>query len=105
MRISNRGETEGFRLSGRAFGVTVGLIWAMFLSGGRSFGQARETLSFAVSGDSRNCGDIVMPGIAAGVRSDHAKFYWHLGDFRANYDFDQDLLSAAEYRRKHLAIA
>jgi hypothetical protein len=46
-----------------------------------------------------------MPGIAAGVRADHAKFYWHLGDFRANYDFDQDLLSAPEYRGKHLAIA
>jgi len=46
-----------------------------------------------------------MPGIAAGVRTDAAKFYWHLGDFRANYDFDQDLLAAPEYRDKHLAIA
>ena len=46
-----------------------------------------------------------MPGIAAGVRTDGAKFYWHLGDFRANYDFDQDLLAAPEYRDKHLAIA
>jgi hypothetical protein len=46
-----------------------------------------------------------MPAIAAGVHADHAKFYWHLGDFRANYDFDQDLLSAPEYRSKHLAIA
>jgi hypothetical protein len=46
-----------------------------------------------------------MPGIAAGVRADKAQFYWHLGDYRANYDFDQDLLSAPEYRDKHLAIA
>ena len=46
-----------------------------------------------------------MPGIAAGARTDSAKFYWHLGDFRANYDFDQDLLAAPEYRDKHLAIA
>ena len=46
-----------------------------------------------------------MPGIAAGVRTDGANFYWHLRDFRANYDFDQDLLGAPEYRDKHLAIA
>jgi hypothetical protein len=42
---------------------------------------------FAVSGDSRNCGDIAMPAIAAGVRKDGAQFYWHLGDYRAIYDF------------------
>lgn len=45
---------------------------------------------FAVSGDSRNCGDVVMPSIAAGARADHAEFYWHLGDLRAIYDFDED---------------
>ncbi len=47
---------------------------------------------FAVSGDSRNCGDIVMPAIAAGVLKDGAKFYWHLGDYRAIYDFDEDMV-------------
>jgi hypothetical protein len=45
---------------------------------------------FAVSGDSRNCGDVVMPAIAAGVRANQADFYWHLGDLRAIYDFDED---------------
>jgi len=39
-----------------------------------------------------------MPGIAEGVRADKAQFYWHLGDYRANYDFDQDLLASSEYR-------
>lgn len=53
------------------------------------------TWKFAVSGDSRNCGDIVMPAIAAGVRADGAAFYWHLGDYRAIYNFDED------YRRTH----
>jgi hypothetical protein len=48
--------------------------------------------SFAVSGDSRNCGDIVMPAIAQGVRRDGAAFYWHLGDYRAIYTFDEDYL-------------
>jgi hypothetical protein len=48
------------------------------------------TWRFAVSGDSRNCGDIVMPAIAQGVRQDGASFYWHLGDYRAIYMFDED---------------
>ena len=50
---------------------------------------------FAVSGDSRNCGDIVMPAIAQGVRQSGAEFYWHLGDFRAIYTFDEDLVPPA----------
>jgi len=54
-----------------------------------------KTWSFAVSGDSRNCGDVVMPAIAKKAREDGASFYWHLGDFRAIYDFDQD------YRQTH----
>jgi calcineurin-like phosphoesterase family protein len=67
--------------------------------------QSRDTWSFAVSGDSRNCGDVVMPAIADGAHADGVKFYWHLGDFRANYDFDQDLLAAPEYRGKHPSIS
>lgn len=52
--------------------------------------QDEGSWTFAFSGDSRNCGDIVMPAIAERVKREHAKFYWHLGDFRAIYDFDQD---------------
>ena len=47
---------------------------------------------FAVSGDSRNCGDIVMPAIAQSVIQNGASFYWHLGDYRAIYTFDEDYL-------------
>lgn len=52
--------------------------------------QSEDGWHFAVSGDSRNCGDVVMPAIAQKVKQDGAAFYWHLGDFRAIYDFDQD---------------
>jgi hypothetical protein len=45
---------------------------------------------FAVSGDSRNCGDVIMPAIAHSVLAQHASFYWHLGDFRAIYRLDED---------------
>src|SRR5581483_7926364 len=33
----------------------------------------------------------VMPGIAAKAAGDGAAFYWHLGDFRAIYNFDEDI--------------
>ncbi len=54
-------------------------------------GAATGAWSFAYAGDSRNCGDVVMPAIAAGALRDHASFYWHLGDYRANTNIDQDI--------------
>jgi len=60
--------------------------------------QQNKTWSFAVSGDSRNCGDVVMPAIAAGVKAHNADFYWHLGDFRALYAMDEDYASEPEHQ-------
>ncbi len=54
--------------------------------------------TFAVSGDSRNCGNIVMPAIAAGARRDGASFYWHLGDLRAIYKVDEDFAAERRFR-------
>src|ERR671921_1702764 len=51
---------------------------------------------FAVSGDSRDCGDLIMPKIARDVESRRAQtpaeFYWHLGDLRGMYRIDCDML-------------
>jgi hypothetical protein len=55
-----------------------------------------DSWKFAVSGDSRNCGDIVMPAIAVAVHKSGAAFYWHLGDFRAIYKFDEDMSPPSE---------
>jgi hypothetical protein len=49
------------------------------------------TWRFAVSGDSRNCGDVVMPAIAKSVLEQNVEFYWHLGDFRLGYAIDEDM--------------
>jgi len=61
---------------------------------------------FAVSGDSRNCGDVVMPAIASSVLEHNVDFYWHLGDFRKMSDIDEDVairygsqLNMDDYRR------
>src|ERR1700758_3143085 len=63
------------------------------------------TWNFAVSGDSRNCGDVVMPAIAAGAWKNNASFYWHLGDFRKNSDFDEDIQHQPEHLAKPLSIS
>ena len=51
------------------------------------------TWTFAVSGDSRDCGDFVVPAIATKVKAEKDLFYWHLGDFRNIKKQDQDLVS------------
>ncbi len=75
------------------FGIlTLSLILCATASSGAQETPSSASWKFAVSGDSRNCGDIVMPAIAEGVRRDGASFYWHLGDYRAIYTFDEDYL-------------
>src|SRR4051812_45401559 len=58
-----------------------------------------ESWTFAVSGDSRNCGNVVMPAIASAVKKNGDAFYWHLGDYRAIYKFDEDYLAESSIRR------
>ncbi|HTS49892.1 MAG TPA: hypothetical protein VMH05_18215 [Bryobacteraceae bacterium] len=68
------------------------IVWLLCLP---MLAQDAGSFKFAVSGDSRNCGDVVMPAIASGARRDGAEFYWHLGDFRAIYMFDEDIVPPA----------
>jgi Calcineurin-like phosphoesterase len=70
----------------------------------QSKGSSDVVLRFAVSGDSRNCGDVVMPGITAQVLADHATFYWHLGDFRAIYAIDEDIRHQPEHLDKPMTM-
>jgi len=67
--------------------------------------QAQQSWQFAVAGDSRNCGDVVMPAIANSAEAAHAEFYWHLGDLRWITDFDQDIRAAAEVRHEKISIS
>ncbi len=63
---------------------------ALLLAGIASGAEPGSAWKFAVSGDSRNCGDVVMPSIAADAREMDAAFYWHLGDLRAISHVDED---------------
>jgi len=73
------------------FALTVATAHSQSASENREKKVSDQMWRFAVSGNSRNCGDVVMPAIAKKARKDDASFYWHLGDFRAIYDLDQDL--------------
>jgi len=70
--------------------VTLVLATMMAAPSAKPRKPAPAAWHFAVSGDSRNCGDVVMPSIAADAHANNATFYWHLGDLRAIYDFDED---------------
>lgn len=76
---------------------TTAWLLSLFAIGWACIGQTppKPVWKFAVSGDSRNCGDVVMPAIAAGVAKAGAEFYWHLGDFRAIYAVDEDIVPRA----------
>lgn len=59
---------------------------------------------FIVSGDSRNCGDVVMPAIAAqSMERYQPSFYWHLGDLRAIYKVDEDMAAGAQKEGQYLS--
>jgi hypothetical protein len=58
---------------------------------------------FIVSGDSRNCGDVVMPAISAHSAQFAPNFYWHLGDLRAIYKIDEDMAFEAANHGQVLA--
>jgi hypothetical protein len=87
---------------------TIKLAALMVLLGSTALAQAprhqqnASDWKFAVSGDSRNCGDVVMPSIAASAVKNKAAFYWHLGDLRAIYGIDEDYQNSPEHRGKVL---
>jgi hypothetical protein len=66
--------------------------------------KSKARWTFAVSGDSRNCGDVVMPAIAADARQSRAAFYWHLGDFRKIVGVDEDIAHESERRMDPLTL-
>jgi len=67
--------------------------------------DSAETWTFAVSGDSRNCGNVVMPAIAADAIKHNVAFYWHLGDLRKISAPDQDFLQESAVAGKPTDLA
>ncbi|HZT60575.1 MAG TPA: hypothetical protein VFA21_18365 [Pyrinomonadaceae bacterium] len=86
----------------KLFGKLVLLGFAFLLASASALqaaaksGAKEKVWYFAVSGDSRDCGDLIVPKIAASIEQARsqtpAEFYWHLGDLRALYREDCDIL-------------
>jgi hypothetical protein len=66
--------------------------------------QEKDAWHFVASGDSRNCGDVVMPGIAETAKKNHAAFYWHLGDLRRTSGIDEDIAHQPEHLANPLTM-
>jgi len=64
-----------------------------------------QTWYFAVSGDSRNCGDVVVPAIAVDAKKKNAAFYWHLGDLRQTSAPDEDFIAEKAQEGKPADLA
>ena len=88
--------------------ILVAIVVATLSAAGTPPAAAQQRSSgawhFVVSGDSRNCGDVVMPGIAETAKKNQAAFYWHLGDLRAIYAFDEDIQHQPEHIANPLSI-
>ena len=67
--------------------------------------DSSHTWYFATSGDSRNCGDIVMPAIAADAKKHEAAFYWQLGDLRRTSGPDEDFVAEKGHEGKPADLA
>ena len=85
------------------FLIFVITLWAIIWLGGsqapppspRDNTTSTTSWYFAVSGDSRDCGDLIMPKIAQAIANNRQNapvdFYLHLGDLRALYRVDCDI--------------
>jgi hypothetical protein len=97
----------------RGLGLAIAMVSLCALMAQTTSAQQPATgpWHFVVSGDSRNCGDVVMPGIAETAKKNQAAFYWHLGDLRAISNIDEDIQHQPEHfaklpsRDEYLSIA
>ena len=87
--------------------IAVGMMMAFGFAARTAVAQQPSGGSwrFVASGDSRNCGDVVMPGIAETAKKNQAAFYWHLGDLRLTTGFDEDISHQPGHIAKPLSVA
>lgn len=78
-----------------AFSLLLSLAFTFLFAAGAN-ARAAKSWYFAVSGDSRDCGDLILPKFAWSIEHGRTQapveFYWHLGDLRALYRIDCDML-------------
>jgi hypothetical protein len=88
-----------------AFAVAIIFGLALAVQTASAQQHVNRTWRFLASGDARNCGDVVMPGIAETAKKNQAAFYWHLGDLRLTSNVDEDIVHQPEHKAKPLSIS
>jgi hypothetical protein len=84
--------------------LAAGVLSSGWLVRAQQNGASGEPWTFMVSGDARNCGDIVMPAVAETARKNKVAFYWHLGDLRRTSAADEDIANRQEFLTAPLTI-
>jgi hypothetical protein len=84
-------------------GLSAG--WPIWADASRAGQGAGREWHFLASGDARNCGDVVMPAVAATARKNQVAFYWHLGDFRSIFNFDEDMQHQPEHLTRPMTVS
>src|SRR6202051_4141581 len=87
------------------FMITLAVGFAFLAQPSNAQQSSNGAWRFLVSGDSRNCGDVVMPAIAETAKKNQAAFFWHLGDLRWTTNFDEDIQHQPEHIKKPLSVA
>ncbi len=87
------------------FAIAVTTLLALAIEPAAAQQPSGSTWRFVASGDSRNCGDVVMPAIAETAKKYQAAFFWHLGDIRWTANFDEDIQHQPEHIKKPMSVA
>jgi hypothetical protein len=87
------------------FAIAATTLLALAIESAAAQQPSGGTWRFVASGDSRNCGDVVMPGIAETAKKNQAAFYWHLGDLRLTTGFDEDIQHQPDHLKKPMSVA
>jgi hypothetical protein len=88
-----------------AFVIAITILLALAIEPSFAQQPSGGPWHFVASGDSRNCGDVVMPAIAETAKKYQAAFFWHLGDLRWTANFDEDIQHQPEHIKRPLSVA
>ena len=103
--VGHRFWTRGKMIRSILSAIAVTILLVLSIEPAVAQQPSGGTWRFVASGDSRNCGDVVMPGIAETAKKNQAAFYWHLGDLRLTSGFDEDIQHQPDHIKKPLSVA
>src|SRR5258708_36993964 len=84
--------------------IAVAILFALAIQPAIAQQPSGGTGRFVASGDSRNCGDVVMPAIAETAKKNQAAFFWHRGDIRWTSTCDAYIQHQPEHIKTQMSV-